>query len=308
MKIIYMSTPEFGVPILEALVKEHEVLAVVSQPDKKVGRKQIVTPTPVKSCALKHNLKVIQPINIRKEYQEIIDLNADIIITAAYGQILPEVLLNCTKHKAINVHGSLLPKLRGGAPIHKAITYGYDVTGVTIMYMAKKMDSGDIISTEEIKILDTDTVGTLHDKMQIVGRDLLLKTLVDIEEGNFTPRKQVESEVTYAWNISKEEERIDFTRTSKEVFDHIRGFNPWPVAYFKLENKRVKAFSSTYIIKKHNYKLGEVVSIDDTIDIATSDGIITLKEIQVEGKKRVNVKDFLNSNQSLFEYGKIVNE
>ena len=204
MKVIFMGTPDFAVPVLEGLIENYEVILVVSQPDKKVGRKQELKNTPIKEVALKHNIPVFQPVKIREDYQEIIDLNPDIIVTCAYGQIIPKAILDCPKLGCINVHASLLPKLRGGAPIHKAIIDGYKTTGITIMYMDVKMDDGDIISQKEIDITDDDNLESLHDKLSVLGKELLLETLPSIIDGTNERIKQNEDEVTFAYNIKRE--------------------------------------------------------------------------------------------------------
>ena len=244
MKIVFMGTPDFAVPILEGLIDNYDVVGVVSQPDKPVGRKHILTETPIKKVALKNNIKVFQPINIREDYQEIIDLEPDIIITCAYGQIIPKELLDYPKYKCINVHASLLPKLRGGAPIHKAIIDDYDKTGITIMYMDEKMDSGDIIATEETIINDSDNLESLHDRLSIMGKELLLKTLPSIFNGTNKSIKQDINEVTYAYNIKREEEHIDFSKSSRSIFNLIRGLNPTPGAYTNLNNEVMKVYNS----------------------------------------------------------------
>lgn len=294
IKVVFMGTPEFSVPVLSGLIENYNVVGVVTQPDKKVGRKQIIKFSEVKELALKNNIKVLQPEKIKTDYKDILSLEPDIIITCAYGQIIPEELLNYPKYGAINVHASLLPKLRGGAPIHKAIIDGYDKTGITIMYMDKKMDSGDIISQEELQILETDNTGILHDKLSIIGKNLLLKTLPDIINNNINPIKQDESEVTYAYNISKEEEIIDFNKTTKEVYNQIRGLNPFPGAYSILDDKVIKVYDSE-IGNKINKISGEITSIyKDGIGVSTIDGEIILKTIKPFGKKLMSVKDYLN--------------
>jgi methionyl-tRNA formyltransferase len=295
-RIIFMGTPVFAVPVLEGLINsDYEVIAVVSQPDKKVGRKQVLTPTPVKELALKYNIPVIQPKKIREEFQEIIDLNADLIITCAYGQIVPNEILDAPQFGCINVHGSLLPKLRGGAPIHKSITYGYEETGVTIMYMAEKMDAGDMLFKSVIPIEEVDTVGTLHDKMQILGRDLLLESLPKIFAGDITPIKQNEDEVTYAWNIKKEEEKIDWSKDHVTIYNHIRGFNPWPGTYTELEGKRVKCWLSKKSTQTSNENYGTIIDVkDDSISVVCGDGVVLeLTEVQFAGKKRMLVSDYV---------------
>ena len=243
-KIVFMGTPDFAASILEGLIENYNVVGVVSQPDKKVGRKQILTPPPVKKVAMEHGIKVLQPTKIKDEYQEILNLNPDLIITCAYGQFIPKIILDYPSFGCINVHPSLLPKLRGGAPIHKAIIDGYDKTGVTIMYMDEKMDSGDIISAEETKIELTDNLEILQERLSVIGKDLLLKTLPSIFNRTNQRIKQNPDEVTFAYNITKEEEHIDFSKTKKEIFNQVRGLNPIPGAYCLLNDEVLKIYNT----------------------------------------------------------------
>ena len=244
IKVVFMGTPEFSVPVLEGLIDNYDVVGVVTQPDKEAGRKKEIKFSPIKEVALKYNIKVFQPEKIRKEYEDILALKPDIIITCAYGQIIPKEILDYPKYGCINVHASLLPKLRGGAPIHHAIIDGYSKTGITIMYMDVNMDTGDIISQEEINIDDNMNVGVLHDKLSIMGKELLLKTLPDIIGGKATPIKQNDDEATYAYNIKREEELLDFNKTAKEVYNQIRGLNPFPGAYAILDGKIIKIYNA----------------------------------------------------------------
>lgn len=299
IKIIYMGTPDFSVGPLKNLINEYDVIAVVTQPDKEVGRKREIKFSPVKEFAIHNNIKVLQPIKIRNEYDEILSLKPDIIITCAYGQIIPKELLDYPKYGCINIHASLLPKLRGGAPIHKAIIDGYDTTGVTIMYMDEKMDSGDIIYQEKIKIEDDDTAGSLFDKLSILGSDMIMKVLPSILNNTNTRIKQNEKEVTYAYNITPEEEKIDFNKSTKDVYNRIRGLNPWPVGYAILDNKKVKIYSSKKGNSNRDGVSGEIINIyDDSIGVKTIDGEILITELQLEGKKKMFVKDFLNGIQN----------
>jgi len=229
VKVVFMGTPEFSLKVLESLINATMVVGVVTQPDKIVGKNKEKSMTPIKELALKHNIKVLQPEKIRKEYHEVLELNPDIIITCAYGQIIPEVILNAPKYGCINVHASLLPKLRGGSPLHHAIIDGYDKTGVTIMYMDKGMDTGDIISQSEIPIMDSDNVGTIHDKLSTLGANLLMETLPSIINGTNNRIKQNEEEVTICHNITHEEEELDFNKRGREIFNQVRGMNPYPV-------------------------------------------------------------------------------
>ena len=294
IKIIFMGTPDFSVPVLEGLINNYNVVGVVTQPDKIVGRNKTITPTSVKKCALEHKIKVFQPEKIKNDYNDILTLNPDIIITCAYGQIIPKEVLNYPKYGCINVHASLLPKLRGGAPIHHAIIDGYDKTGITIMYMDQKMDTGDIISTKETPIYKNDTVGSLHDRLSIMGKELLLETLPNIITGKTNTIKQNNEEATYAWNIKKEEEIINFNKSSLEVFNQIRGLNPFPGAYSVLDGKLIKIYESKIGNNKYNtpYEIKEIYK--DGIGISTNDGEIIITKIKPFGKKMMSVKDYLN--------------
>ena len=295
MRIVFMGTPDFAVPVLEGLIENYDVVGVVSQPDKEIGRKRILTPTEVKRVALEHDILVLQPIKIKDEYQEILDLKPDMIITCAYGQIIPKEILDYPKLGCINVHGSLLPKFRGGAPIHHAIINGDKVTGVTIMYMDVKMDSGDIISQREIEIKDSDTVEILWDELSVLGRDLLLDTLPSIIEGTNNRIKQNEEEVTFGFNIKREEEHLDFNKTSREIFNHIRGLSPIPSAYALLDSKEVKIYSSEILEKKYVGECGEIVDITkEGIIVITKDSSILIKEIKPFGKKRMDAFSYVN--------------
>lgn len=290
-----MGTPEFSVPVLEGLIENYNVIAVVTQPDKKVGRKGILTAPPVKECALKNNIKVFQPQKIRNEYEEIIALKPDMIVTCAYGQIIPKIILDCPKYGCINVHASLLPKLRGGAPIHHAIIDGYSKTGITIMYMDEFMDSGDIISQMEIEIKDDYTTEILHDKLKVMGASLLLETIPDIISDNINRIKQNPDEVTFGYNISKEDEFINFNKTTKEVYNQIRGLNSWPIGYTLLDGKRMKIYESVISTTNKELNPGQITNIyKDGLGVKTLDGEIILKTIQLEGKSKMTVDMFLN--------------
>ena len=296
-KVIFMGTPEFSVPVLEMLIKETNVIMVVTQPDSYVGRHHTLTYSPVKQVAIDNNIEVYQPEKIRNEYEYILEKKPDIIITCAYGQIIPSVLLDTPKYKAVNVHASLLPKLRGGSPLHRAIINGYDKTGITIMYMAPGMDDGDIIAQEEITINDEDNVGIIHDKLSVLGRDLLLKTLPSIFDGTNTRTKQDESEVTFAYNIKREEEKIDFNKTAREVYNQIRGLYPFPTAYLELNGEVIKVCASR-IGETKKGSCGEITSIyKDGIGIMCSDREIILTRIKPSGKKEMDVKDYLNGKK-----------
>jgi methionyl-tRNA formyltransferase len=295
IKIIFMGTPEFAVPILKSLIENYNIVLVVSQPDKKIGRKQILTSTPIKEIAIKNNIEVFQPEKIRENYQKIIDLNPDIIITCAYGQIIPKEILNCPKLGCINVHASLLPKLRGGAPLHHAIIDGYKETGITIMYMDEQMDTGDIINKKSIEISNTDTVGSIHDKLMILGRDLLLETLPSIIEGNNSRTKQNNEEATYAYNIKREEEHIDFNKTVDEIDRLIRGLNPWPLANIIINDEEIKIIECLPEKIESKDLPGTIVNVSkDSFSIKAKDGIVKVIKIKPFGKSVMLVSDYLN--------------
>lgn len=308
LKIVFMGTPEFSVPVLEGLIENYEVILVVTQPDKYVGRHKEIKFSSVKEVALKNNIPVFQPIKIRTDYQEIIDLHPDLVVTCAYGQIIPKQILDCPKYGCINVHASLLPKLRGGAPIHKAIINNYARTGITIMYMVEKMDAGDIISQKETVITMEDNLKTLHDRLSLMGRDLLLKTIPDIISGNIKPIKQNEAEVTYAYNITREEEHLDFNASSIDIYNRIRGLSPTPGAYAYLDDKIIKIYkaelSDSFFTTKENGEISKIYK--DGFGISTKDREIIIKEFQFEGKRRMTVKEYLNGKTGEELLGKIL--
>lgn len=298
IKVIYMGTPEFSVKPLEEINKLCDVLLVVTQPDKLVGRKQEIKYSPVKEYALKNNIEVFQPAKIKDDYQRIIDLKPELIITCAYGQIIPKAILDLPKYKCINIHASLLPKYRGGAPIHHAIINGDKETGVTIMYMDEKMDSGNILYQKTIPIEEIDNVGTMFEKLSVLGSEMIKEFLPRFISGDFKSIKQDESLVTYAYNISKEDELISFNNTTINIFNKIRGLNPFPVGYTLLEGKRVKLYSSRIGTLNKGY-IGEIINIyPDGLGVKTCDGEIIITELQFEGKKRTSVKDYLNGIQN----------
>ena len=310
LRVVFMGTPEFSVPILASLIENTKVIGVVTQPDKMVGRGKKVKYPKIKEVALFHNILVLQPNNIKNEYQEILNLEPDIIITCAYGQIIPKVILDYPRYGCINVHASLLPKLRGGAPIHHAIIDGYQETGITIMYMDVGMDSGDIIAYQKIPIELSDTYQTLHDKLSLLGSSLLIETLPSIVSGENQRIKQNQDEVTYGYNIKREEEKLDFNSSMLVVYNKIRGLNPDPGSYFLLNGKTVKVYGASMIDddtyqEKQN---GEIVNVSkEGIYVKVSDGLIKITEIKMEGKKQMTVASFLNGNKENL-VGVILNE
>ncbi len=308
MKVVFMGTPDFAVPILEGLIENYEVVGVVSQPDKRVGRHQEIVPTPIKKKAQENNILVLQPEKIKKDYEKIIELNPDMIVTCAYGQIIPKELLDYPKLGCINVHASLLPKLRGGAPIHRAILEDYQKTGVTIMYMDVGMDTGDIISYKETKILDEDNLESLHDRLSMMGKELLLETIPSIIDGTNVRMKQNEDEVTYGYNIKREEEHLDFTKTTREIFNQIRGLSPVPASYAILDSSEIKIYSARIGDKTYKDKqCGEICTIyKDGIGVSTKDGEIIITSIKPAGKKKMKVSDYLNGKRNDSLIGKVL--
>lgn len=295
IKVIFMGTPIFASIILDELIKKYNVIMVVCQPDREKDRKGNIIYSPCKKLAIENNIQVFQPLKIRDEYQKILDMNPDIIITAAYGQIIPDIVLNYPKYGAINVHGSLLPKLRGGAPIHHAIINGDKEIGVTIMYMDKRMDAGDIISQRAIPLTIDMNLDIAYEKLAIIGRDLLIETIPSIINGTNNRIHQNENEVTFGYNITKEEEKINFDDTSMNVYNKIRGLSSVPGAYAIINNKRMKVYSSTISDIKSKNLPGVIEDIrNDGIYVNTKDYIIKLTDIKLEGKKRCPVHEFIN--------------
>ncbi|MRX73351.1 methionyl-tRNA formyltransferase [Bacillus lacus] len=297
-KIVFMGTPDFAVPVLRQLIEEgYDVAAVATQPDRPKGRKKVLTPPPVKVEAEKHGLPVYQPEKIRNssELEEILALEPDLVITAAFGQILPKELLDAPRLGCINVHASLLPELRGGAPIHYAIMEGKKKTGVTIMYMAEKLDAGDILTQTEVEIDERDHVGSMFDKLSTAGADLLSKTLPDLIEGRLQAEKQDEGKVTFASNIKREQEEIDWTRDGESIYNHIRGMHPWPVAFTKLNGDVMKIWWGEKMESSNKAEPGTVIGQDsDGFVVATGDSTaIKVVDLQPAGKKRMSGKDYL---------------
>lgn len=302
-----MGTPDFSVPILKRLVEDgYDVAAVVTQPDRPVGRKRVMTPPPVKVEAVNLGIPVFQPEKIRvaEETEKILTIGPDLIITAAFGQILPKEILEFPKLGCINVHASLLPELRGGAPIHYAILQGKDKTGVTIMHMVEKLDAGDMISQVEVPIEEDDDVGSLHDKLSSAGAELLSDTLPKIISGEADRIPQNEDLATFAANITREQEKIDWKKTGREIYDQIRGLRPWPVAYTKLNNEVLKIWGA----QKQAGQVGEPGTIikvekDGFIVSSGDDTAIKITELQPAGKKRMPASQFLRGAGSFLEPG-----
>lgn len=294
-RIVFMGTPEFGCAILEELINENlNVVGVVCQPDKLVGRKQILTFPVVKQKAIEHGIPVLQPLKIRNDYQGVLDLEPDLIVTCAYGQIIPKELLDYPRLGCINVHASLLPALRGGAPIQHAIIDGYDKTGITIMEMSVKMDAGNIISQAECEITEDDTYGSLHDKLIPIATKLLRETMPSILAANHASIEQNEQEVTFGYNISKEEEHVDLTKSYDQVYDQIRGLIPVPCSYVMVDGKKVKLWSVSKTELTGSEENGTIVNVEKDLGIVFDNRIIRIMELQLEGKQKMNARDFRN--------------
>ncbi|MGA0351472.1 MAG: methionyl-tRNA formyltransferase [Acholeplasmataceae bacterium] len=305
MKIVFMGTPLFAQVILKALIQKHEVIAVITQPDQLVGRKKTITPSPVKRFALENNIPVFQPINLSQAYETILALDADIYITAAYGQFVPSVML---KHKpSINVHGSLLPSYRGGAPIQYAIKDGLVETGVTIMHMVKRMDAGNIISQHVLPISPEDTYTTLSQKMSELGAKALLEVLdtygTQLPEG----RLQDESKVSFAYTLKREDERLSLQDTVQAFLNKMKSLLEEPVGHINVNGQPIKVYDAkkSDIIK--TAAMGTVIRCHKQLTIQLIDGALDILVLQAPGKKKLNIKDFLNG-QKIFTEGMTIKE
>ena len=296
MKILFMGTPDIAVSMLKQILADgYDVIGVVTQPDKKAGRKQELKMSEVKQCALQHNIPVYQPVRIKDDYKDLMMLGADLIVTCAYGQFIPSELLEAPTYGSINVHASLLPKLRGGAPIHKAIIYREKETGMSIMRMVKAMDAGAVMAQCKVRIEETDTAGSLYDKLAEAGAKLLSESIVKIKEGKAVFVEQQEEKATFAYTISKEEEFISFDRDISKVYDHIRGLIPFPVGHGIINNKKVKFHKVRKVEKAIYSKPGEVLGLlDGGFAIAAVNGYVLIDEIQMEGKAKTDAKAFFN--------------
>jgi methionyl-tRNA formyltransferase len=301
MRMIFMGTPDFAVPSLRTLVEEgYHVVAVVTQPDRCKGRKRELTPSAVKEVALEYGIPVYQPEKLRhpESVQQVLALKPDLIVTAAYGQILPESILQRPRFGCINVHASLLPQYRGGAPIHQAIIDGQRETGITIIYMVKALDAGDILTQQAIPIMAEDDVKTMHDKLRILGAALLKETLPALLQGKIKAIPQEEAAVTYAPNISREAEKLDWTRSAEALANQVRGLHPWPVAFTTWKGNPFKVWRAVALQERAEMMAGSVKRIDPTgIVIATGEGCLQLQEVQPSGKKRMSIEEFVRGRQ-----------
>lgn len=301
MKAVFMGTPEFSVGTLDAMCKAgHEVVAVFTQPDKQKGRGKSVLMTPVKERALELNIPVYQPEKLKEDenYELLKELNPDVIVVVAYGQLITKRILDLPKYGCINVHASLLPKYRGAAPIQWAVIDGEEVSGVTIMKMDESLDTGDMIMKTELVLDEKETGGSLHDKLAIEGANLLVKALEALENNTATYTKQDDSKMTYAKKLTKELGNIDFSMPSKEIERLVRGLNPWPSAYTTYDDKNMKIWDVDVTDKQFDGENGEIVEVSkNDFTIKTSDGGIIVKEVQLQGKKRMDAGSFLRGTK-----------
>lgn len=297
MDIVYMGTPDFAVPALEKLIEAgHKIMAVVTQPDRQRGRGKEVLYSPVKECALKYGIPVFQPAKIKapEAVEQLRSYHADIFVAAAFGQILSKEILEMPRYGCVNIHASLLPKYRGAAPIQWAVINGEDKTGVTIMQMDEGLDTGDILTQKEILIAQEETGESLFEKLSVLGAKLLVETLDGIWRGDVAKRKQDDSLSTYARMLKKEDGRIDWSKTSKQIEQQIRGMNSWPSAYTMWNGKTLKIWKAQWNQSVHAHAPGTILTVEkESVSIACGEGVIRITELQLEGKKRMAVKDFL---------------
>lgn len=300
MRVIFMGTPDFAVPSLEALLTKHEVVLVVTQPDKPKGRGKKMVPTPVKACALEHGIPVLQPEKVKEPefVEQLRSYEPDLIAVTAFGQILSEPILEMPKYGCINVHGSLLPKYRGAAPMQWSIIDGEKVTGITTMYMAKGLDSGDMLLKAEVEITDEDTFATIHDKMAVTGANLLLDTLDQLEAGTLERIPQDHDAATYAPMITKETGHIDWSKNRQDIINLIRGLNPVPAAYTIYEEEVLKIFGAVISdVQADDAANGEIVAVvKKGFVVKCGDGCLLITEVQARGGKRMMTDAYLRGH------------
>jgi methionyl-tRNA formyltransferase len=306
MRVVFMGTTEFSCVVLNQLLLDgYNVVGVVTQPDRPFGRKRVLKASAVKEMALAHHIEVVQPVNIRKEKDLVLNLKPDLIVTCAYGQIVPKAILDYPKFKSLNVHASLLPKYRGGAPIHKSIINGDTETGVTLMLMDVGMDSGDMIAKRSVDIAFEDSFGDVEAKLMEVSKDLVHADLPKYLDKTLVPIKQDDAEVTHAYAITRDEEFISFKKAGLSVYNHIRGLVPWPVGYGVLEDMNIKLHGAVFVEKDHDYEFGLVLDVNhDGVVVAVDGGYITLTKVQPSGKPVLNMIDVVNGYGQLWK-GKV---
>ena len=300
LKIVFMGTPDFAVPCLKTLNENYEVIAVITQPDRPKGRGQKLTPSPIKEYALEHNLTVLQPEKIKtsETEEQLKKLAPDLIVVVAFGQILSKAILDIPQLGCINVHASLLPKYRGAAPIHWSIINGETKTGITTMYMDVGLDTGDMILKEEVSISAKMNTGELHDTLMNIGAKTLLQTIKQIAEGSVVRNKQNDAEASYAPLLTKELERINWLLPAQEIYNLVRGLNPWPVAFSIFKGKKIKIWQTKVIDNVTIGEIGTVLSLTETgFTVQTGKGILEILELQPESKRKMTAKDFVCGNQ-----------
>jgi len=303
-KIIFMGTPQFSVPILSGLIDNYDVVAVVTQPDKKVGRKQKIVPSPIKELALENKIKVLQPERVKSNtafIERIKDLSPDLIVVAAYGFILPQELLEIPKYAVINVHASLLPKYRGPSPIQTVILNGDNQTGVTIMLVNAKMDEGDILSQQQADIADNETFVSLHDKLSILGAHLLIDTLPKYLNKEISPQKQDDKKATYCKLITKEDGRIDWSQPAQKIERQVRALNPWPGTWTEWDGRILKISAVMLNPVEVSAEIGEVFKYDNKLVVICGKGALQIEKLQLEGKNSMTAKEFLNGYPSIIK-------
>ena len=311
LRIVFAGTPDFAARHLAALLSsEHDVIAVYSQPDRPAGRGKKLTASPVKMLALEHDIPVYQPVNFKSDEakQELADLNADIMVVVAYGLLLPQDVLETPKLGCINVHGSLLPRWRGAAPIQRSIWAGDAETGVTIMQMDVGLDTGDMLKVAKLPIEATDTSGAMYEKLAELGPQALLDCLNDIAAGNAVAVKQDDEQANYAKKLSKEEAQIDWTMDAAAIERCVRAFNPWPMSHFSVDDNAIKVWQARVEDMATNKPAGTIVKADKTgIYVTTGQNVLVLEQIQIPGKRAMPVQDILNSRAAWFEVGTQLN-
>ncbi|WP_419832449.1 methionyl-tRNA formyltransferase [Endozoicomonas atrinae] len=308
LRIIFAGTPEFASAHLQAILdSQHQVIAVYTQPDRPAGRGQKLMPSPVKSLALEHNIPIFQPKSLRNEdaQKELASLDADLMVVVAYGLILPQAVLDTPTLGCINVHGSILPRWRGAAPIQRAIEAGDTESGVTIMQMDAGLDTGDMLLKAFCPIYPTDTASNLHDRLIEVGQPALIQSLNDIAGGNIHPEKQDDKLANYAHKMSKEEARLDWQKSAQALDQQIRAFNPWPVAITALDDTNIRVWEATALEESSTEEPGTLIKADkDGLDIACSEGTLRIKRLQLAGSRAMTVQELLNSKKAMFSTGK----
>lgn len=297
IRVVYMGTPEFSLEPLKALIDLTNVVLVVTKKDAEVGRKKILTPSPVKRLALEKNIPVFTPDSIKKDYEEVLKYKPDLIVTCAYGKIIPKEILDYPKYGCINIHASILPKYRGAAPIQWAMINGDTETGVTLMYMDEGMDTGDIIDTVKCPILKSDDIGTLHDKLSVLGKNILVKNLDNLTTKNVKRISQNNSDATYSPMITREMEELDFNNCGKDIINKIRAFSPWPLTKTKIKDEEVKIVKAHF--NKENSVINKIYVNKNSLGIGCSDGIIYIDIIKPAGKNIMDIKSYLNGKKDL---------